>query len=629
MPTRTKSNPSFPHLTRLGGPQAGTVAALALAPASSASGLTVFVGTQVGLFRSVGFDGAAVDRWERLAAAPIGIVSLAVSPSYAEDLTLVAGANSGIFVSRDGGQTWQATPVPIAGAVVVALAFSPNYPRDGVLLAGTLEDGAFYSDNRGASWQSKSFGLLDATIYSVAFSPNFGRDEMVFVGTDSTVYYSYNGARAWKPLPFPDDAAPALSLALSPNYAEDQTVYAGTENQGLYRSTDRGQTWRKLDLPATCVNGLHAAADTAGVWAATETGVFVSSDQGETWRQVLERPNVISLAARAGVTMAGLVDQGVWLSAGEGEWAPLPGLSARSLLGLALSPAFERDRVAFMFGPQEAPWRTTDGGVTWACLDEDALSQDIRSLALSPDFAKDRTVAAASPAGVLLSVDAGEHWEAVAPAAAGLVAFSPSGKLLAVSIVQAGLAISTDRGQTWQRLPGPWATGSRVLALAVDNAYQFYVATLEGLGETLSIWQGKPEQFEKVLSVPVGQNPLVAFYLPSEAAPDRPWYAGVGNQVWKFSARRGRPPVASTVFETDERGESLLSLTGAQTAAGQVLLAGTGQQVFKSVGGENWTVAYDFGRDRALSLALSPTYAKDKTVYVLLLGGVLGQVVIR
>src|SRR5690349_10370871 len=148
MPTRTKANPAFPRLTRLGGPQAGTVAALALAQAPDET--TLYLGTPVGLFRSVGFDGAAVEGWQRLAGAPVGVVCLAVSPTFATDQTVVAGANSGIFVSRDGGDTWAAAPISMAGAMPVTLTFSSNYPRDGVLLAGTLEDGAFYSDDRGA-----------------------------------------------------------------------------------------------------------------------------------------------------------------------------------------------------------------------------------------------------------------------------------------------------------------------------------------------------------------------------------------------------------------------------------------------------------------------------------------------
>lgn len=624
MPTRTKSNPAYPRLTRLGGPRAGTVAALALARANDET--TVFLGTPVGLFRSVGFEGDAVEGWERLPGAPIGVVCLAVSPTYATDQTVVAGAKSGLFVSRDGGDTWEPAPISMAGAMAITLAFSANYPRDGVLLAGTLEDGVFYSDNRGASWQRKSFGLLDGTVYAVAFSPNFGHDETLFAGTDSTVYYSYNGARAWKALPFPEDAAPALSLALSPTFADDGTVYVGTEQQGLYRSTDRGQSWEKLNLPSACVNGLLAGAGgPEALLAATENGLFLSSDRGNTWSQVLDQPNVLCLAAQGGVTVAGLADQGAWMGVDHQAWRPVPDLAARPLVGLVLSPQFERDQIAFMFGPQESPWRTTDGGATWTALEADELSQSIVDLALSPNFAADRTLAAASAVGVLLSTDAGDHWSVGTERPATRVAFAPGGGLLAAAFEPGGLGASDDLGKTWRRVPGPGSGGGRLLSLAVDSAQQYHLAWLEGVGETISIWQGKPEQFEKVLSVPAGKNPIVAFYLPAEPAPDRPWYAAVGNQVWKFSARRGRAPTAATVFEPDEGGDSLLALTG----AGGVLLAATGRQVFESPGGSDWTLAYDFGHNRALALALSPSFAKDKRVYVLLLGGAFGQVVLR
>src|SRR6266508_5624215 len=71
---------------KVGGPEAGTVAALAAGgkPATS-NGHTLFIGTKVGLYRSSGFDGGAAPGWERLTAAPLGVMSLAVSPSFASD----------------------------------------------------------------------------------------------------------------------------------------------------------------------------------------------------------------------------------------------------------------------------------------------------------------------------------------------------------------------------------------------------------------------------------------------------------------------------------------------------------------------------------------------------------------
>src|SRR5262249_54136790 len=146
--------------------------------------------------------------------------------------------------------------MPIASSAVVAISFSPNYAVDGILLAGTVEDGIFYSNTRGARWQTNGFGLLDASVFCLGFSPNFSRDTTTFAGTDTTLYFSYNGAMAWKQLPFPEGAAPALSLAVSPHYEQDQTLLVGTESQGLHRSTDRGRTWRAVNLPASCINVL-------------------------------------------------------------------------------------------------------------------------------------------------------------------------------------------------------------------------------------------------------------------------------------------------------------------------------------------------------------------------------------
>ena len=620
---KTKQKPSTTILTRLGGPRAGTLAALAMA---QDGGETLFVGSQVGLFRSIGRDLQIDQAWERLATAPLGIVALGVSPLYAEDHTVIAGTSAGIFVSRDRGETWGTARMSIAGSVVISIVFSPNYHLDGIVLAGSLEDGLFYSNNRGQTWHSRNFGVLDATVFSFAFSPGFARDATVYAATETTVYHSYNGGLAWKDLSFPDEAAPVLSLAVSPGFANDHTLYAGTEKQGLHRSADGGKTWQKLPLSAECVNAVVISPATQAVIAATEAGVFGSEDQGATWTRVLDQANVISLLSTPDTLIAGVVEQGLWLSSNRGDWQPIANLSTRALVSLVLSPAFDKVAVAYLFGPQEGIWRTDDGGRGWASLDEDLPTLDIAALALSSDAAQAGACVAASDAGILVSQDAGNHWEPVAAEPAGFVSFSPDGAMLAAGFLDGTVRSSQDLGATWAAVAGPGEAGGKVAALAAGNGNHFHIAWLEGAGETLTVWQGQPGQLQRVLSQPAGENAVVTFCVPANPAPERFWYASLGNQVWKFSTRASRPPSRPAVVSFEGRADNILSMAGLADPTNPVLLASTGQHLFKSSDAKSWSLVYDFGSERAISLALSPSYPADKTVYALLLGGSVCQV---
>ena len=84
-------------------------------------------------------------------------------------------------------------------------------------------------------------------------------------------------------------------------------------------------------------------------------------------------------------------------------------------------------------------------------------------------------------------------------AAAGLVAFSPNGQLLVASFASGAIRETEDLGQTWRPVPGPWDVGGKIVALAVDNARDLYVAVLEGLGRTLALWHGHAGDFEEAL----------------------------------------------------------------------------------------------------------------------------------
>ncbi|MCC7357939.1 MAG: hypothetical protein IT317_00580 [Anaerolineales bacterium] len=618
---RTKSKTAHSQLARLGGPPVGTVTALGVA--RQAGGYVVFVGSRAGLFRAVAEPGRPPGAWERLANAPVALLALAVSPAFAHDQRLVAGTLTGLHYSTDGGETWRASAMPMTETTITTLVCSPHYPQDSLILAGTLEDGVYYSPDRGAQFVAKSFGLLDASVLSIAFSPDFAQDATVFLGAETTAYYSYNGGLAWKDLHFPSELAPVLSLAVSAGFAADRTLYAGTEQHGLHVSADAGQTWQPLPLPAATVNALAAAP--GELLAATEAGLLRSTDGGHTWAAWLDRPNVVGLAAAPDVSVAGAVEQGVWLAEGREAWHALPGLSARSMLGLALAPNYDRRPVAFMYGPQEGLWRTTDGGQTWASLEDKLPSLDIAALAISPKFAQDQIVVAAALEGLSLSADGGDTWEKRADPPADLVAYSPGGQLLLASFPAAGLRASVDHGQNWLPFPGPWDQAGKLAALAVSDTGHFYIAYLEGVGESLALYHGQPKQLEKALTEPVARNAVVLLHVPAEPAAERPWYLAVGHQVWRLSARaQGRAPAAVAVFDPAEHRETLITLTGGAGPNGPLLLAGTGRRLFQSTdGGETWAEAFNFGQDRAVSVTLSPAFAADRTIYVLLLGGSL------
>jgi photosystem II stability/assembly factor-like uncharacterized protein len=177
----------------------------------------------------------------------LAALAVVVSPDFASDQNVFTGVPGGILRSFDGGENWLVAALPSPPPVVSSLVISPGYSRDGVLLAGTTEDGVFRSADRGGRWVAWNFGLLDLNVLCMEISRDFSQDETLFVGTETGVFRSTNGGRAWREVDFPTQFAPVLSLGVSPDYQNDGVLFAGTESHGLFRSRDRGQTWSRLD----------------------------------------------------------------------------------------------------------------------------------------------------------------------------------------------------------------------------------------------------------------------------------------------------------------------------------------------------------------------------------------------
>jgi photosystem II stability/assembly factor-like uncharacterized protein len=169
--------------------------------------------------------------------APLPTSSAAVSIVH-ETTYVFAGVEGKILRSLNAGESWEAADLGSPAPQVAALAVSPDFARDGTLLAATVQDGIFRTTDRGVSWTGWNFGLFDPNINALQF-----RDSQdIFAGTQSGIFHSINSGRSWRDLDFPVDSAPVLCLAVN----RDGIIYAGTETEGLHVSCDEGKTWEEL-----------------------------------------------------------------------------------------------------------------------------------------------------------------------------------------------------------------------------------------------------------------------------------------------------------------------------------------------------------------------------------------------
>jgi photosystem II stability/assembly factor-like uncharacterized protein len=304
------------------------VYALAVSP-NFAQDRICFAARTSGLYRS---DDGGVN-WQHAydslnLNAPLATMAVVISPNFESDRSVFAGVPGGIMRSVDGGQSWNAAILPSPPPIISTLALSPNLARDGIVLAGTVEDGVFRSADRGSRWSRWNFGLLDLNVFCMALSPDFSNDETIFVGTESGIFRSTNGGRAWREVDFPTELAPVLSLAISPDYTNEDgsgVLFAGTESHGLFASHDKGHTWTRLgendiDESVNCVILSPEFPAKPDVLVTLSTSLLVSRDGGRSWAewkacQTFEQ-GLTSVAAPQGLApdaplLVGLAEGGV------------------------------------------------------------------------------------------------------------------------------------------------------------------------------------------------------------------------------------------------------------------------------------------------------------------------------
>ncbi|MCZ6635211.1 MAG: DUF5050 domain-containing protein [bacterium] len=212
---------------------------------------TVFVGSQVGVFRST-------DNGETWEPFNTGLTTTFVrSLEILSNGEILAGTINGIFRSQVSEDNWTPAGTDLPPSVLVD-AFVTH--SSGVIFAGT-DKGVFQSTDNAATWQSFNTGLTSTPVQALAFT----KTEQILAGTWSGgIFRSPIAADNWSPAStgLTETQGSGKSIfALVVTEAEE--IFAGHLGGGVFRSTDNGETWvpENAGLTQTDVRSLALAAD--------------------------------------------------------------------------------------------------------------------------------------------------------------------------------------------------------------------------------------------------------------------------------------------------------------------------------------------------------------------------------
>ena len=310
----------------------------------------------------------------------------------------------GLFRSDDGGTSWTTSTsgVPdewrnttywvvfdpkVKGRMWSVNSGTHDLPRPKMwrhTAVATYKGGVCYSDDGGRTWTKSNNGMDETAATHILLDPTSPVDARVLyvAGFGRGIYKSVDGGRSWalKNAGITQKEPFAWRLARSGNgtlYAviarrsEDGTI--GNDRDGaLYSSTDAGEHWQKVTLPAG-VNGPNGLAVDPNspdrlylaTWARAEGqhgeggGVYVSENGGKTWQVALDQDrhvyDVTVDPADANVLYAAGFESSAWRSTDRGHhWTRIQGFNFKMAHRVIPDP-LDHDQI----------YVTTFGGSVW------------------------------------------------------------------------------------------------------------------------------------------------------------------------------------------------------------------------------------------------------------------------
>ncbi|HKP47469.1 MAG TPA: hypothetical protein VJT50_12790, partial [Pyrinomonadaceae bacterium] len=397
--------------------------------------------------------------------------------------------------------------------------------------------------------------------------------------------------RTWKPI---FDQQPIASIgALAVSTSNPEIIYAGSGEadmrsdislgNGMYKSTDTGQTWSYIGLRDTRQIGrilidpkaadiVFVAALGHGFGPNTERGVFRTTDGGKSWTRVLykdENTGAIDLAfdpdnsktiyaslwnvhrvawsAYAPVTGPG---GGLYKSTdGGATWKEITGggfpsgTLGRIGIDLPVSEGGKRIYAIVDAHDQSGLYRSDDAGKTWARVSTDSriLSRgwyfgEVRSDPKNPNLVY------VSNVSIYRSLDGGKTFKAMRGAPGGddyhSLWIDPENSQRMISGVDQGTLVTVNGGETWSSWYNQ-ATG-QFYHVAVDNQFPYWVYGAQqdsGTAAVVSRSDFGQITFRDWHPIGAGES---GYILPDPTNPQIVYGGSTGGELYRFDSKTGQ-----------------------------------------------------------------------------------------
>lgn len=293
------------------------------------------------------------------------------------------GSMSGVLKSQDGGAKWDVKvkvdeKKNISAVDVLSMAISPIDSK--IVYIGTMNSGIFVSKDGAESWQQLNFPPIKN--YALALNPN---DDKTIYATGvfqsrGKIYKSENGGVDWKEIyTEPDNGSVVISLAIDKKNPE--VLYAGNSAGLIFKTVDGGKSWKSIFSAGGPVSSIvyDASNDYFVYFLVFNKGILETKDGGasvikldDNISKLKKSSGIFSIETdpnKSGVIYAGL-NGDIIRSADFGEnWSSVNTLnnekssSDLSIRAMDINPQNSNE---IIYSSAQAIYKSVDGGVQWS-----------------------------------------------------------------------------------------------------------------------------------------------------------------------------------------------------------------------------------------------------------------------